>query len=81
MDRIWYAPQDACKSAAEYANKETSLEPTEFDAAIVNGHVLAVQNGVNLDSWCMHTRPCQKQCMRWALLAIQWLRDNKYISS
>jgi hypothetical protein len=77
---IWHVPQEICKKAAECANKETGSIPTEFDDQIVNGHALAAKkNGVNLDSWCMHTRPCKTQCTKWAIATVQWLRERGHI--
>ncbi len=80
-DYKWNVPQSACKQAAEYANKESGATPSEYDERIVNGHALAVQNGVDLDTWCTHTKPCKSQCMRWSALVIQWLRDNGHLPS
>lgn len=78
---IWHVPQEICKEAANFVNKETGSIPTEFDDQIVNGHALAAKNGVDLDSWCTHTKPCKSQCTRWATTAVQWLRERGHVHS
>jgi len=79
MSVDWHVPQAACTQAANYANDLTEYAPTEFDERIVNGHALAAQNGVDLDTWCNHTKPCKSQCTRWAIASVQWLRDNGHL--